>query len=132
MTNNRKPKVLLICEESGTAFWRVQNPLELLRDYGQCDLTWLSATNLPLRDIEWVMGFDVFVFHQCWTDLCSTICSHARMNFGNQKKIVLSIDDLVNGWKIPKNIAGRASYLDRNVSLNIRRMMDLSDRIVIT
>ena len=43
MTNPNIPRVLLICENSGTAFWRVKNPLELMRDLGACELGWLGT-----------------------------------------------------------------------------------------
>ena len=63
MTETRKPRVLLIADNSGTAFWRVKNPLEHLRDMGACDLMWMNTGQLPLRDRFWLDYWDIVVFH---------------------------------------------------------------------
>jgi hypothetical protein len=68
MTNPNIPRVLLISENSGTAFWRVKNPLELMRDLGVCELAWLGTMQVPMRDRYWIDRWDIVVFHQCWTD----------------------------------------------------------------
>lgn len=48
------------------------------------------------------------------------------------KKIVLSIDDLVHGWKIPTYIQGGAAYRTKEASYNIHDMMAIADRIIVT
>lgn len=63
-----KPRVLLATHNTGTAFWRVRNPLFQMMDMGAIDLTWLETENVPTRDRYWYNNFDVLVLHQEWSD----------------------------------------------------------------
>lgn len=46
--------ILLLAQNTGTAWWRVRNPLELLRDSKIANLTWLSPDQVPTRDIQFL------------------------------------------------------------------------------
>lgn len=48
------------------------------------------------------------------------------------KKVVLSVDDLINGNKIPKFITQGAPYSEPGMAKNIQDMIDLADRVVVT
>ena len=48
------------------------------------------------------------------------------------KRVIVSLDDLVAGWQIPRNITGGRFYQDRLTIQNVKALLDLSDRIVIT
>ena len=48
------------------------------------------------------------------------------------KRVIVSLDDLVAGWQIPRNIGGGRFYQDRLTIQNVKALLDLSDRIVIT
>ena len=63
-----KPRVLLITHNTGTAFWRVRNPLFQMMDLGIIDLTWLATEDVPTRDRFWYNNFDLLVLHQEWSD----------------------------------------------------------------
>lgn len=54
MNEKRKQRVLLISANSGTAFWRVRNPLEYLRDMNICDMCWIPFETIPRRDRYWM------------------------------------------------------------------------------
>ena len=128
-TQKRKPRVLLITNNSGTAFWRVRNPLEFLRDGKYCDLTWLEPDRIPTRDRFWIEWFDIVVFHQLWADDMVILARYFKTA---GKHVVLSIDDLINGFKIPSFIEGGAAYRDNGITHNIHDMMEIADKIVVT
>ncbi len=46
--------VLLLTHNSGTAFWRVRLPFEMLQDANMIRLTWISPDAIPGRDRFWV------------------------------------------------------------------------------
>ena len=46
--------------------------------------------------------------------------------------MIVSLDDLVAGWQIPRNITGGRFYQDRFIVQNVKDLLELSDRIVIT
>lgn len=129
ITQKRKPRVLLIANNTGTAFWRVRNPLEFLRDGHYCDLTWIEPDRIPTRDRFWLEWFDIVVFHQLWADDMVILARYFKTA---GKQIVLSIDDLINGFKIPSFIEGGAAYRDNGITHNIHDMMEIADKIVVT
>lgn len=69
------------------------------------------------------------MLHQEWSDEAFQLASMAKM-YG--KRLILSIDDLVAGWKIPRYIAGRIAYKDARRIDTIKQMMEMADRIVVT
>lgn len=89
----------------------------------------LQIDELPTRDRFWLERYDVVVFHQMWSDN-SLILARYMKSIG--KRIVLSIDDLINGYKIPSYIEGCQQYRDDGVVHNIHDMMDIADKIVVT
>lgn len=126
----RNQRVLLLtAHRSGTSFWRVNNPFDLLRDRGVIDYCEMSIEQVPMRDRYWLERWDVAVFHQCWTDHSFILAQHFK-SIG--KKVVLSVDDLINGNKIPKFITQGAPYSEPGLAKNIQDMMDLADRVVVT
>lgn len=129
MADKRKLRVLLVSNNSGTAFWRVKNPLEFLRDGNYCDLTWVEPDRIPTRDRYWLEWYDVVVFHQIWSDDMVIVAKYMK-TLG--KRIILSIDDLINGFKIPKFISGGALYRDNGITHNVHDMMEIADKIVVT
>ena len=129
ITEKRKPRVLLIANNSGTAFWRVRNPLEFLRDGHYCDLTWIEPDRVPTRDRFWLEWFDIVVFHQLWADDMLILARYFKTA---GKKVVLSIDDLINGFKIPSFIEGGAMYRDNGIAHNVHDMLGIADKIVVT
>lgn len=48
------------------------------------------------------------------------------------KKIILSIDDLINGYKIPTFVTGGEQYRENGIIHNIHDMMVVADKIVVT
>ena len=129
MNEKRTPKVLLISYQSGTLFWRAKNPLELLQDSRICEWVTLSPEQIPFRDRYWMMQWDIVVFHQSWNDQCAILAQHFK-TIG--KRIVLSVDDLINWNKIPRFIEGAQPYSEVGFAHNIQLMMDLADRVVVT
>lgn len=124
-----KPRILLLTHNSGTAFWRVRNPLMMLQDANMIDLVWLPPEAIPFRDRFWIQQFDAIVLHQEWRDESFQLASMAKM-YG--KRVILSIDDLVNGWKIPRNIMGGQMYRDQHIIDTIKQLMEMADRIIVT
>lgn len=102
-----KPRVLLTTHNSGTAFWRVRNPLFQMMDMGIIDLTWITIEDVPTRDRFWYNNFDVLVLHQEWSDGAVQLAQAFKM-LG--KRVIVSLDDLVAGWLIPRNITGGQFY----------------------
>lgn len=89
----------------------------------------LQIDELPTRDRFWLERYDVVVFHQMWSDNALILARYMK-SIG--KRIVLSIDDLINGYKIPLYIEGCQQYRDDGVVHNIHDMMDIADKIVVT
>lgn len=126
----RNSRVLLVSQaRSGTAFWRVKNPLEYLRDLNCCELVHTEIDRIPTRDRFWLEWFDLVVLHQVWSD-DALMFSRYMKSIG--KRIVLSVDDLINGYKIPSFISGGAPYRDNGIAHNIHDMMVIADRIIVT
>lgn len=48
------------------------------------------------------------------------------------RKVVLSVDDLINGFKIPDFIRGAQMYRESGIVHNVHDMMVLADKIVVT
>lgn len=84
---------------------------------------------LPNRDRYWHEQWDVVVLHQSWDDQSAMFAQYMK-SLG--KKIVLSIDDLINGFKIPPFVSGGEQYRDSGVIHNIHDMMELADKIITT
>lgn len=105
-----KPRVLLTTHNTGTAFWRVRTPLFQMMDMGIIDLTWLATEDVPTRDRFWYDHFDLLVLHQEWSDPAVQLAQTFKM-LG--KRVIVSLDDLVAGWQIPRNIGGGRFYQDR-------------------
>ena len=64
----RKQNVLLISRNSGTAFWRVVQPLRYIKAHGFANVTWLEPDLVPTRDRQFLDQFDTIVLHQIWHD----------------------------------------------------------------
>lgn len=124
-----KPRVLLTTHNTGTAFWRVRNPLFQMMDMGAIDLTWLATEDVPMRDRFWYNNFDVLVLHQEWSDGAIAIAQTFK---ALGKRVIVSLDDLVAGWQVPRNIGGGRFYQDRFIVQNVKDLLELSDRIVVT
>lgn len=129
MNEKRKQRVLLIAANSGTAFWRVRNPLEYLRDMNLCDMCWVQFENIPRRDRYWMEQWDTVVVHQLWNDEVAMFVQYMK-SIG--RRIILSVDDLINGFKIPQFIKGGQLYRDNGIVHNVHDMMVLADKIVVT
>lgn len=121
-------KVLLISSNSGTSFWRCKNPLELLRDNNLIKLVWMPIELVP-TEMSFIKQFDAIVFHQSWSTKSLTI---AAMAHSSSTQIILSIDDLLNGYKIPNYIGASSVYRQSEVTRCIHDMCELADRIVTT
>lgn len=48
------------------------------------------------------------------------------------RRIILSVDDLINGFKIPQFIKGGQLYRDNGIVHNVHDLMVLADKIVVT
>lgn len=89
----------------------------------------MSPEQIPNRDRYWLCHWDVVVFHQCWNDQAAIL---AQLFKSCGKRIVLSVDDLVNGNKIPRFIHTGDVYREAGTARNIQFMMDLADKVIVT
>lgn len=121
--------MLLISRNSGTAWWRVTQPLTFLRDLKICDLEWLSPEDVPTRDRLFLESFDTFVFHQCWDDFTWGLALLAK-NLG--RRIICSCDDLIVGHQIPRFIKGGLPYNDPTIRRNVHDFFTISDKVIVT
>lgn len=71
------------------------------------------------------------IIHQLWDDRTRIACQYFK-SIDPKKRLIVSLDDIVFPNLIPRGIPGRSFYMSPVIQANIKHILDLSDRVIVT